>query len=148
MRLAQRFDLVGRALFIFSALGAAIAGGVALRINYWQSNPSLAFEHFTGRTLPAGIQVSAYSSQANDNFFHFGHYFLLSGASVSLRQFTVGTTLSESTEDSRWMLPDVAELFDRSWAREQVLIGYEDNSPRNNWYWMFSGESAALYLQN
>jgi hypothetical protein len=144
MKLTSR----GKALFIFPALIAAIAVGIALRLSYWQSNPRLAFEHFTGRPVPAGIQVRAYSSQANDNFFHFGHYFLLSGTRSSLRQFTVGTTLNESTEDARWMLPNIADLFDRSWTREQVVIGYEDNSPRNNWYWIFSGETEAVYEQN
>lgn len=46
------------------------------------------------------------------------------------------------------MLPNVAYLFDRGWTKEQVVIGFEDNSPRNNWYLIFSGESEALYIQN
>lgn len=86
-----------KALCIFSAFVAAVAIGISLRFYCWQSNPELAFEHFTGRAIPTDIQVVAYSSQLNDNFFHFGHYFLLSGTPASLRKFTDGTTLTEST---------------------------------------------------
>jgi hypothetical protein len=137
-----------KVLLIVSILIGAFAIGIVLRFNYWQSNPDLAFEHFTGRAVPAGIKVTAYATEANDNILHFGHYFLLSGSPANLRQFTVGTTLKESTEDAQWMLPEVSNLFDRTWSREQVLVGYEDDSRRNNWYWVFSGESEALYVQN
>ena len=144
----MKFSSSNKALCVFSAFVAAIVIGILLRFNYWQSNPELAFKNFTGRAIPMGIQVVAYSSQLNDNFLHFGHCFLLSGTPASLRQFTADTGLKESTEDARWMLPDVASLFHRTWTREQVVIGYEDNSPRNNWYLIFSGQSEALYIQN
>ena len=110
-----------KALFIFPTLIAAIAVGIALRLSYWQSNPRLAFEHFTGRPVPAGIMVRAYSSQANDNLFHFGHYFLLSGTRSSLRQFTVGTTLNESTEDARGGCCRILLIF-------LIVLGQESKS--------------------
>jgi hypothetical protein len=133
---------------IFAALIAAVYIGIVLRLNYWQSNPDRAFEHFTGRAIPPGMHATAYSWETNDNLFHFSHYFLLTGSPSSLRRFTSGTGLVESTEDARWVLPDINYLFGRSLSKEQLVVGYEDDSPRNNWYWIFSGESEAIYVQN
>lgn len=137
-----------KVVLIFSAAIAALFIGFLLRLSYWQSNPDRAFEHFTGRELPVGVHAVAYAWESNDALFHFGQYFLLSGSPSSLRRFTNGTGLVESTEDARWMLPDVNSLFGRSLSKEQVIVGYEDDSPRNNWYWIFSGETEAIYVQN
>jgi len=137
-----------RSVFFFAALVAATLIFIILRLYYWHSYPDRAFEHFTGRALPADVHATAYAWKPNDAMFSIGHYFLLSGSPSSLHRFTSGTDLVESTEDARWMLPDVNYLFGRALSKEQVVVGYEDDSPRNNWYWIFSGETEAIYVQN
>lgn len=114
---------------------------------YRQIFPDRAFAEITGRALPDGIYAKAYSWNINDNPFHVGHYWLLSGSSNPLRRFTNGTWLSES-DDARFFLPDMQILFGNEKTLEQVIAGFEDESPCNNWYWIFEDETQALYHHN
>jgi hypothetical protein len=144
----MKFLTGSRLLLTVATLIVAAVIGLAVQLQYWRSHPDRAFVQITGRALPTGVHASAYRWSLNDNLFHVGHYWLLTGTSAELRQVMAGTSFAESTEDARWALPDVAHLFGRPRSAAQVAIGYEDNSPRNNWYWIFSGESEALYEHN
>jgi len=135
-----------RLLLTVTMLVTALAIGFGALQQYRRSYPELAFAQITGRTLPAGVRATAYGWEINDNFLHVSHYWLLTGSSVQLRQFASDTSLSESTEDARYALPDMPRLFGR--PQLVVAIGYEGDQPRNNWYWLFTGESEALYEYN
>ena len=115
---------------------------------YRRTFPDRAFVQITGRALPVGVRATDYNWTINDNLFHVGHYWLLTGSSSALHQFPFGTSLSESTQDARQTLPDTEHLFGEQKTASQVVVGYEDDSPRNNWYWIFTGETTALYEHN
>lgn len=121
---------------------------VRTRDLYWQSHPEKAFLKFTGKMVPSGVQVKAYAWQMNDNILHKGHYFWLQGNESDLERFVIGTSLKESTEDAKWILSNTSELFELSQTKEQIKVGYEDDSLRNNWYWIFANASDAIYNQN
>ncbi|ALN84446.1 hypothetical protein LC55x_1155 [Lysobacter capsici] len=148
-----------RPLSELAAILALIAAGVVAWHQYWYLHPEHAFEFVTGRPLPAGLHATAYNWDINDNLLHVGHYWMLAGSAAQLRQFpssmAVGDspeksvyTLRESTEDARHALPDTTALFGRRKTEDQVVIGYENNAPRNSWYWIFDGETEALYEHN
>lgn len=115
---------------------------------YRSMYPERTFLQITGRALPAGVHATAYNWSFNDNLLHTRHYWLPTGPSAALRQFSSNTSLSESTEDARHSLPDMEDLFGDPRSPDQVITGFEDDSPRNNWYWIFAGESQALYEHN
>ena len=79
----------------------------------------------------------------NDNLFHTTHYWWLSGEPSSIRAVADSAPFVRSDDDARVTLPDVANLFG---ARQPALVaGYEWDAPRNHWYYVFQGESEALY---
>ena len=136
------------ALIALVAIAAIFIVGFASMQHYRRLYPDRAFVQITGRALPADVRVIAYNWTFKDNLVHASHYWLLTGSSVALRQFTSGASLNESTEDARHALPDTEELFGDPKTPDQVIVGYEGDSPRNNWYWIFAGESKALYEHN
>ncbi|KRD34245.1 hypothetical protein ASE35_11015 [Lysobacter sp. Root916] len=146
-------------LLQLGAIAATIAISVVAWHQYWRLHPNEAFAFMTGRPLPTGVHITAYTWEINDNLFHISHYWMLAGSPAQLRQFpaamapsdeagTVLYPLHESTEDARDALPDIAHLFGRPRTVDQFVIGYESDAPRNNWYWIFAGESEALYEHN
>lgn len=141
------------------AILAVIAASVVAWHQYWYLHPEHAFEFVTGQPLPPGIHATAYNWNINENVLHVGHYWMLTGSPAQLRQFPSAMalgdvagksryTLAESTEDARDALPDTLHLFGQARTRDQVVIGYENDAPRNSWYWIFAGESDALYEHN
>ena len=87
-------------------------------------------------------------SRFNDNFFHTGHYWLLSGQPDRLRAVIEGTGFARSDEDARWALPDMKGLFGVALSRADVVEGYDWGRSRNSWYSIFVGELTALYEHN
>ena len=134
-------------------VAVAVSAGYAWHVNdqqrlSWQGDPTRAYMEIIGRPLPPGLHAVAYRQEITDTFLHVSHYWLLRGSSSSLRQVLAGTSLGESTEDAQWALPDTDRLFGRPRIRTDVVVGYEDESPRNNWYWIFTGEQEAVLEYN
>lgn len=148
-----------RALVEPAIVVATIVIGVVAWHQYWYLHPEHACVFVTGQPLPPGIHATAYNWDINDNVLHVGHYWMLTGSPAQLRQFPPAMalddfaeksryTLGESTEDAREALPDTMQLFGQARTRNQIVIGYENDAPRNSWYWIFAGESEALYEHN
>ena len=121
------------------------AGGLGAWSWYVRAHPDAGFRWLTGRDLPPGVRAVAYANRLTDNFFHTTHYWQLEGSAAALRQVTEGTGFRESTEDARWILPDLKELFGLPWTRSDVLIGYEWELDHDRWFVIFTGETTALY---
>ena len=107
--------------------------------------PTFAFRHITRRPVPPGVRITAYESEVTDNLFHTTHYWMLTGSPSGLRQVIVGTGFEESLEDALGMMPDLSELFGVSLSSTQVVAGYEWELDRDRWYYIFAGETNALY---
>jgi len=136
-----------RALLASAILALTIFVGL-LSIHVWaRTHPDLAYHEITGRYLPPGVEVTAYNWTINDNLFHVGHYWLLSGSEKALRGFAFRAGLEQSTDDARWATPDMAALFGES-RKRTVVSGFEGEQPRNDWLWIFDGGTAALYEYN
>jgi hypothetical protein len=111
-----------------------------------RSNPEWAYEHITGHHLPPGIHATAYDWKFNDNLFHVGHYWLLTGTDPDFRKLAAAVHLAESTEDARWALP--GNGLSAGHSRDSVATGFEGDQARNNWLWVFDGSTQALYEYN
>jgi hypothetical protein len=79
-----------------------------------------------------------------DNLFHVTHYWLLSGEPRGIRAVADSAPFVRSDDDARAQLPDVARLF--GVHTSPLVAGYEWDAPRNHWYYIFEGESEALYV--
>jgi hypothetical protein len=107
--------------------------------------PTLAFRQITGRPVPPGVRITAYASEVTDNLFHTTHYWMLAGSPSGLRQVIVGTGFGESVEDARGVMPDMNRLFGVHFSSTQVVAGYEWELAHDRWYYIFTGETNALY---
>jgi hypothetical protein len=128
------------------ALGLVVIAGLAwltIRELYWREHPDAAFASVTGRGLPPGVRATAYRRRMDDNLFHFTHYWLLAGEPNALHNVLGGTAFERSDDDARANLPDVSALF--GVPKPEVVAGYEWDTPRNRWYYIFEGEASALY---
>ena len=113
-----------------------------------RANPDVAYQQITGHTLPPGIRATAYNWAVNDNLFHVAHYWILTGSEADLRRFATAAELGESTEDARWTLPNLDDLFGDHRPRSAVAVGFEGDQARNNWLWIFDGRTEGLYEYN
>ena len=137
-----------RVLLAIAALILALFVAVASMHAYRRANPELAYQQITGRKLPSGVHASAYNFQFDDSLLHIAHYWVLTGSEAELRRFAASASLGESTEDARWMLPDLSNLFGDRRTRDDVAVGFEGDQAKNDWLWVFKGGSDALYEYN
>ena len=133
-----------RIVFVVALLIVGVVSGGAARDWHRRTHPGAAFASINGRELPPGVQATAYAHATTDNLFHTTHYWLLAGSATALREVIVGSGLRPS-DDARYVLPNLQELFGASQQRTEVVAGYESDSPRNEWYFIFAGEESALY---
>lgn len=112
---------------------------------YWRMHPEKAFGVITGRSLPKGVQATAYASEVADNFFHRTHYWTLSGPPELLQEVITSHHFQQS-EDAAWSKPDVGRLFEKVMNKAHLATGYErEESGRNRWFWLSLDKSIALY---
>jgi hypothetical protein len=137
--------LLRKPFMVVALLLLLAAGGLGAWSWYLRAHPEVAFRWLTGRDLPPGVRAVAYANEITDNLFRTTHYWQLEGTAPALRQVTEGTGFAESTEEARWILPDLNEMFGLPWTRSDVLIGYESELDHDCWYVIFAGETSALY---
>jgi hypothetical protein len=132
----------GQIALVTAILVGAVISVAAGRDWYRRAHPRATFASITGRQLPLGVEVTAYAHAVTDNLFHTTHYWLLAGSASGLREVMIGGGF-EPTEDGE--LPDLHALFGSGQATAEIVASYESNSARNHWYFIFAGETTALY---
>lgn len=83
----------------------------------------------------------------HDNMLHVGDRWWLSGPPRALMVLVDGTGFAVSTEDARWVLP-ARDGRGRRWTPDDVRIGFEQETLRNDWYLILGDGSVALYEDN
>lgn len=106
-----------------------------------------AFERGTGLRLPPGVHVTGHDRTMRDNLLHVGDRWWLSGPPRDLVGWVDGTGFAVSTEDARWVLP-ARDGRGRRWTPDDVRIGFEQETLRNDWYLILGDGSMALYEDN
>ena len=137
--------LVTRKRVLVAAIVLIVLVAVFGRSIVFHLFPTFAFRLVTGRPIPPGVRITAYASEVTDNLFHTTHYWMLAGSPSGLRQVIVGTGFEESLEDARAIMPELSELFGVPLFSTQVVAGYEWELGRDRWYYIFAGETNALY---
>ena len=137
--------ITGRILLIaLSIVIAEVLRGFAMD-RYWEAHPQKAFLPITRRGLPEGVHATKFRRTTDDNYRQTPNYWLLTGSPPALRQVTNNTGLVES-EDARTMIPDLHDLFGDSDISTEIVTGYEWELDHDRWYWIFKGETTALYM--
>lgn len=136
---------------VIGKIGLGLLGlvGVGFMISFFidrhrSMNPGDTFLTITGRALPDGVVATRYGFKFEDNLFQRTHYWVLEGNTEGLRAVTEDSGFMLS-EDARFLLPDVQELFGLPFSREDILAGYEWELDRDRWYWIFRDQRVALY---
>mgnify|MGYP001010791442 CR=1 FL=1 len=106
-----------------------------------------AFECGAGLRLPPGVHVVGHQRTMHDNLLHVGDRWWLSGPPRALMTLVDGTGFAVSTEDAKWVLP-ARDGRGKRWTPDDVRLGFEQETPRNDWYLILGDGSTALYEDN
>ena len=125
----------------------ALTGFAALAVVARPDASDAAFERSTGLRLPPGVHVTGHDRTMHDNLLHVGDRWWLSGPPRDLVMPVDGRGFTVSTEDAKWVLP-VRDGRGKRWTPDDVRIGFEHETPRNDWYLILGDGSVALYEDN
>lgn len=125
----------------------AIAGLAAAAAIARPDASDAAFERDAGLRLPPDVHVTGHAWTMHDNLLHVGDRWWLSGPPHDLVGLVDGTGFAVSTEDAKWALP-ARDGRGHRWTPDDVRIGFEHETPRNDWYLILGDGSVALYEDN
>lgn len=133
--------------FIFMVL-MVFAVFTAGKAQYFKANPETAYEYIVGNKIESGIKIEKYTFALNDNLFHVSHYFKLNHEPSALTRFLQNHRLIQSYDDAIWYTNDISTVFDEEIKKEDVVEGYENDSPRNDWLLVLNGYTTSYFVFN